>query len=915
MNTVAAVVAGLALATAAPPAFAASELSGRVLFAGAAVPGATVTATRSDRTVATVSDDEGAFHFADLDAGVWTIRVEMRGFVTVSREITVPFDGAPPPWTLAMLPVVASSPAPRSAMVVAVAPEEPPPDTADVINGSVNNGAASPFAQSPALGNNRTRPHGLYTGDVSMVFGNSAWDARPFSFAGGATPAPAYGDVQIGATFGGPLKIPGLLANGPDVVLMYRHSATHNVTTQLAEMPTASERQGDFSQLAVKMRDPRTGLPFSGNVIPSDRISPQAAALLAYYPLPNIAATGGANYQAPVVMATKQDNLQLALTQKVSNRDTLAGTLAFQRTVTASASLFDFEDTSRLSTLNAALTWSRRFSSRLSVRFRYQLTQSWTNTTPFFANRTNVSGDVGVAGNNQEPANWGPPTLSFPDVAGLDDAEYQQTISQKQSGGVEASLRRGRHHVTMGGDLRRNGLDVLSQPDPRGTLTFTGAASGVPFADFLLGLPTTSALAFGTAETHLHDAAYDAYVSDDWRFGPALTMNVGVRWEYEAPFTEASERLVNLDLAPNFRAISPVLATHPVGSLSGLSYPTSLVRPDKRGFEPRLATSWRPVAGSSLVIRSSYGLYRNLGVYQPLALLLAQQPPLAKTFSVQNGPLTPLTLANPFPSSLPTTSNTFAVDSNFRTGYVHTWQASVQRDFPASLTVIAAYLGAKGGHLIQAFLPNTYPTGTENPCPACPSGFVYVTSNGSSLRNVGQLTIRRRLHNGLTASVQYTLAKSTDDAATFSNTSVTPTSLAVAQDWLNLGAERGPSSFDQRHLVSAQFQYTSGVGVAGGTLVDGLWGALFKDWTITSQLTAGSGLPLTPLSFVAVAGTGIVGVRPDLTGVPPEASPPGFYVNPAAYAAPPPGRWGDAGRDSIRGPAQFSLDADRKSVV
>ena len=101
----------------------------------------------------------------------------------------------------------------------------------------------------------------------------------------------------------------------------------------------------------------------------------------------------------------------------------------------------------------------------------------------------------------------------------------------------------------------------------------------------------------------------------------------------------------------------------------------------------------------------------------------------------------------------------------------------------------------------------------------------------------------------------------------------------------------------------------TGVGVTGGTLVDGLKGKLFKDWTVTSQLNAGSGLPLTPISFLAVAGTGVIGVRPRLTGVPLTPAPPGAYVNPDAYAAPLPGAWGDAGRNSIRGPARFSLDA------
>jgi hypothetical protein len=109
--------------------------------------------------------------------------------------------------------------------------------------------------------------------------------------------------------------------------------------------------------------------------------------------------------------------------------------------------------------------------------------------------------------------------------------------------------------------------------------------------------------------------------------------------------------------------------------------------------------------------------------------------------------------------------------------------------------------------------------------------------------------------------------------------------------------------------VTAQLQYTSGVGVGGGALVDNFKGSLLKGWTITTQLTTGSGLPLTPVYLTTVPGTGVVGtIRPDLTGAAIEASG-GLYANPGAFGVPAPGRWGTAGRNAIRGPAQFSLNA------
>src|SRR5204863_2100824 len=130
---------------------------------------------------------------------------------------------------------------------------------------------------------------------------------------------------------------------------------------------------------------------------------------------------------------------------------------------------------------------------------------------------------------------------------------------------------------------------------------------------------------------------------------------------------------------------------------------------------------------------------------------------------------------------------------------------------------------------------------------------------------------------------------------------------AISQDWRNPAAERGPSNFDQRHLLTAEFQYPSG---AGAGSLDGPRGSLLKGWTITSQLTAGSGLPLTPVYLTSVAGTGVTGtIRPDVVAAAAGSVPDGFFVNPSAYTAPAPGRCGNAGRNSITGPRQFSFDA------
>ncbi len=131
----------------------------------------------------------------------------------------------------------------------------------------------------------------------------------------------------------------------------------------------------------------------------------------------------------------------------------------------------------------------------------------------------------------------------------------------------------------------------------------------------------------------------------------------------------------------------------------------------------------------------------------------------------------------------------------------------------------------------------------------------------------------------------------------------------IAQNWLNLVGERGLSNFDQRHLLNLQLQYTTGMGMGGGTLMSGWKGILLKEWTFFTQISAATGLPQTPLYPAAVPGTGVTGsIRPNYTGASIYAAPHGYFLNRAAYTAPLSGQWGSAGRNSITGPAQFTLN-------
>ena len=797
----------------------------------------------------------------------------------------------------------------------AAAPAEniAPADTSGASESMVVNGSVSNGIERRAIGNARKGPGSMYRGDVYGILDNSVLNARQFSLTGQATPQPYYNDMRFGGSFGGPLQIPHVLHGNGQFFVNYAIMRNRNATISPNLMPTQAERNGDFSQAfnqlgqVVPVIDPTTGNPFPNNVIPQSRFSPQAVALLKFYPLPNFTQTNSYNFQVPLVTPKNENDIVSRINRTLTRKDFLNGSFAYSGSNTTTPSIFNFNDTTDFTGINASANWRHMWNQRVNSMFGVTYSRASTHISPFFANRTNVSGDAGITGNDQTSLNWGPPTLSFAgsNIASLSDGNESITHNQTWGFTYQGLWVHRPHNITYGMDIRRQDFDTLGQSNPRGRFTFTGAATGFDFADFLLGVPDASSIAFGNADKYFHAWMDDAYITDDWRVSAGLSLNIGLRWEYGSPITEAYGRLVNVDVLPGFVNEAPVIGYSPVGSLTGVHYPGSLLNPDRHEFQPRVAFSWHPLFGSSIVVRGGYGVYYNTSVYNIIANNMAQQYPLSKSLSVVNTAANPLTLANGFNATPGITPNTFGIDPNFKVGYSQTWQMSVQRDLTEGIVMTATYLGTKGTRQVQLFEPNTYAPGQANPCPSCPAGYTYMDSNGNSTLESGQLQVMRRFHNGFSSTVQYTYSKAIDDAVLGGRGQG---GTLIANNWLDLSAERGLSNFDQRHKVSVTGQYTTGVGVRGGTLLSGWRGTVIKGWTFTSTLNAGTGLPITPQYPGQLGLTGVTGIRPDYSGAPLYAAPAGLFLNPAAFVAPY-GHWGTAGRNIITGPTQFTLNS------
>lgn len=906
----------------------AGEHRGLIKLGTLPVPGVTVTARQGDKSFSALTDAGGTYSFPDLPDGTWKLSVEMSGFAPLERDVQSPGTveitlsilplakiaetGANAQVRAAESPKIEAKKKPKVAMPAAtnttsgfqatevtaskasIAAAEVSSEDARrasdglLVNGSVNNAASSPFTQIAAFGNNRAPGKWPYHGNFGFLLDNSRLDARPFSLTGQDTPRLLYNKFTGLLTFGGPIRIPGLLRNGPQFIVNYQWTRNSSAEAKSGLVPTAAERGGDLSQtltpqgLPVQVFDPASGVPLPGNRIPPSRLSPQAQALLALYPTPNFNGQARYNFQIPIVSHLHQDSLQLRMVKQIGRKDNLTGTLQTQSTRTDNPNLFGFLATGNQLTNAATVTWRHTFSSRFFFNLGYLFNRDASRQVPFYANRVNFSAAARITGNNQEPINWGPPALTFANgISPLGETPYSSPRNQTNGVSAEVFSARGLHSFTYGGAFRRQQWNLLSQQDPRGTFTFNGAAAGSDLAGFLFGVPDTASIAFGNADKYFRAKAVDAYVSDDWRFRSGFSLTLGVRYEYSSPVKELYGRLVNLQVTQNFAAVTPV-----VEKSAG-----PLIQPDRNNLAPRIGFAWRPFPASTMVIRGGYGVYFDSSLYQSIATQMAQQAPLSTSLRVQNTAANPLTLANGFRGSPNILDTTFGIDPRFRTGYAQNWQLSVQRELPYALQIVATYLGIKGTRSVQQFLPNTFPSGAVSP-----SGYSYMTSNGNSIRHAGTLQLRRRLRRGFTSEVQYTWAKSLDNAA------LSTTTFLTAQNWLDLSAERGRSNFDQRHTVVFQGQYTT-------TASSGRMAVFLREWTATTNINFATGMPLTPRSFAAISGTGVTGpVRADYTGADPYDAPAGLHLNPAAYVPPRAGQWGNAGRNTITGPAQFTLN-------
>ncbi len=534
---------------------------------------------------------------------------------------------------------------------------------------------------------NPTQIHGsLFYGG-----GNGALDATTFSITGNPI-QPAYSTNRFGLTLAGSPQIPGLLKpNSKQFVFLNltggRNSNPVNIN---GTVPTDAQRAGDFSNFVRTVNgqpalttifDPQTGQPFAGNVIPANRLSPQALALLNYYPHANQGTTGATptaqNFNYQRVATAGQNSAQLAA-RYVRNfgsdsgrgpfggfsggraggdrqnaprtlRQNVNGNFAYSHNASDLRNFSPVLDSKSLTDgYNTGVGYSIGYG-RLNDNASITWNRSHGATTNYF---TGGAADPGAGLNIPKPQPLVPgfyngvPGLLLTNFTSLNQTDPSDRIQQTIAWGDQLRWNHKKHNVNAGFQVRHVENNVIGGTNVFGSYSFSGVftqqpgvgtgssgststPTGSSLADFLLGAPQQSKIQAGANKIHLRETVYNIYVNDDWRARANLTINAGLRYEYFGPYTETNNQLVNLDHSTDFLTVAPVLAGAN-GPFSG-TFPRSLVNPDHTLILPTLGVAYRPTKLKNTVLRAGYGISYNSTQYGSFANSLSYQQPFATT--------------------------------------------------------------------------------------------------------------------------------------------------------------------------------------------------------------------------------------------------------------------------------------------
>jgi len=812
---------------------------------------------------------------------------------------------------------------------------------------------------------------------------------------------------NYGGAFGGPVIIPKLY-NGKNKTFFwiageaYRQNQTSSTSVAL---PTALERTGDFSQSRYTngslqaIYDPATTVigsnggytrqTFPGNVIPSSRINPVGRALASYFPSANMPSTyyGQTNFSVTTPQYDRADQLDFKLDQELKSWWRAAvsylhygsrepGYARWLQTPSAIASGSQSVLIRHVDATQANTTITASPTTVISLRWGFN---RYPNNTHAYSQGFNLA-SLGFSPSfinslqlNAEQNYF--PAITMGDLDSFGGSGPSATIYYSRSVSGAVSKFAGRHSLKVGGDYRAIHVDGTPAPSA-GSYSFSAGftnnqnaagtsilGTGASLASLLLGYPSSGSVVTSSSLANLvHYGA--VFFQDDFRLTSKLTLNFGLRYEYETGVSSPNNRF-----NPGFdtKAVNPIqsqvkgITTLGVLEYAGENgYGTVAGSPNKNKFGPRVGFAWSLNPKTS--IRGGYGLF-----WAPFSFGLQSTFGYTATTNYvasNDGGATPAnSLSNPFPGGvLQPSGNTLgllagiggqnitAPSSDARSTRVHQYSFDVQRELPAALALSVGFSGSTTHNLIQGTpsininqlpaqyfslgsklsskVPNPF-FGTAGgivnlaaatttqvqlllPYPQFGSVTITSTDQGHALYYSFYTKLQKRMGHGLNILTTVTWARNENDSDSSSNNY---SSNGGQQDYYNRAAEWG------RAIVDTPWRWTTAVNWAlpfgrgreflnKGRLLDIAVGG----WNLNFQTTMQTGFPVAITQGNLNSATGTGGQRPNATGISPATS--GsleerlyHYFNPAAFTQAPAYTFGNVSRTiPLRGPGQVNLD-------
>lgn len=734
-------------------------------------------------------------------------------------------------------------------------------------------------------------------GSVFEYYQSEKLDSREY-FQNPNLPKNPRSSDQFGIQMDGPIVIPGLYDGRNRTFFMgaYEGVRAEGLSNQIVSVPTALMRQGNFSEVSTQIRNPFTGQPYPGNIIPQSELSPVALRLLQYYPTANGPGTA-ANLNATQTSLTDNNQVLVRVDQVLTNSARVNVRYNWDDSYTSNFGAVPSTGFAQPRVnKNTLVGYTHTLSPTLHNDFRIGYHRlDFDTINNFTVDGIGSAGtDLGIPGFDADTryANPGIPSIGVTAFSGLGagGTNWYQFDTTFQMSNVLAYTK-GNHNIRAGFDVRRMATGRRAANSPRGSFSFNGDMTGYSMADFMLGIPRTVTTPVDQLQGHVGQWRNGFFINDTWQAGRNLTLNLGLRYERNTP----AQTYTGLATMLNAEQTQIIPTTLP-------SEGFQFHEPNNKDFAPRLGATYR--LSDKTVLRAGWGIYYNPNQMNSFTFL-TNNPPLAAEFTFQNNPGSPtLSFEQPFgvvgPGGPP---NMITPNRNLPNARKNQWSLDLQHEILPATVLDIQYLASRTKNLDRSFfnntpLPGPGPIDARRPNQAFRQIRVIQNDLIANYDSVSVI-LKRRMTRGFLADAHYTWSK-TRDMATHSNGGG-----AIVNDY-DIWSDYGPANWDIPHRVVLSFLYdTPFFRDSPNVFLRNVLGG----WQVGSVTTLQSGTPLNPTIQGDRANIGRSPQRPNVVGTPElncQQNPSGLGLvncfDASAFSLPDQYTFGNAPRNMLRGP-------------